>query len=95
MSARAANLDAELISILCCPETHQPVRLAEADLVGAINAAIAAGQVTNRGGAKVSERVDGGLVREDGKVVYPVRDDIPVMLVEEAIALPLGAGHAG
>ena len=28
-----------------------------------------------------------GLVREDGKILYPVDDGIPVMLIDEAIAL--------
>jgi uncharacterized protein YbaR (Trm112 family) len=29
-------------------------------------------------------------VREDGAIVYPIRDRIPVLLVDEGIALPLG-----
>ena len=46
-----------------------------------------AGTLTNRAGEPVRERLDGGLVRADGKVLYPIREDIPVMLVDEAIPL--------
>ncbi len=53
-----------------------------------VNAAIAGGAVTNRAGQPVSEAIEGGLVREDGKWLYPIRDEIPVMLVEEALPLP-------
>jgi uncharacterized protein YbaR (Trm112 family) len=35
----------------------------------------------------VKQALAGGLVRQDGKIVYPVRDDIPVLLVDEGIAL--------
>ena len=38
--------------------------------------------------AQISE----GLAREDGTAVYPVRDGIPVLLVEEARAFPSGSG---
>ncbi len=44
--------------------------------------------MTNRGGAGVREPIEGGLVRQDGKWLYPIRDDIPIMLVEEALPLP-------
>ena len=30
---------------------------------------------------------DSGLVREDRTILYPVRDDIPIMLVDESIPL--------
>ena len=33
------------------------------------------------------EAVAEGLVREDGDWLYPVRDDIPIMLIDEAIPL--------
>ena len=50
-------------------------------------AAIAAGSIKNRAGEAVTEAVHGALVREDDELAYPVRDDIPVMLIDEQIAL--------
>jgi len=85
-------VDASLVAILVCPETHQKVRLADEATVSRVNAAIAAGTATNRDGEVVGEPIAAGLVREDGAYLYPVRDDIPVMLVGEAI--PLGEAGA-
>ena len=81
-------IDRELLEILACPETKEPVALAESELVDRINAAIAAGQVKNRGGEQVTDAIDGGLIRGDGRYLYPIRDEIPIMLIEEAIPLP-------
>jgi uncharacterized protein YbaR (Trm112 family) len=83
-------IDPELLEILACPVTHQPLAMAEAELVAALNAAIDRGGLKGVGGALVEGPLDGGLVREDGAVVYPIRDRIPVLLVDEGIALPLG-----
>ncbi len=80
-------VDPELLEILVCPETHQPVRSAGAELLDRLNDAIRSGGVTNRNGDAVSEPLDEGLIREDDKVLYPVRDDIPIMLIDEAIEL--------
>ena len=35
----------------------------------------------------VASKIDEGLVREDGLLLYPIRDDIPIMLIDEAIPL--------
>jgi len=80
-------IDPELLEILVCPETHQPVRPAEDELLSRLNEAIRSGGVTNRGGNAVGDPVEEGLVREDNKVLYPVREDIPIMLIDEAIEL--------
>ncbi len=80
-------IDAELLKILVCPENKTPVALAEDALVAQLNAAIEAGKLNNRAGEPVKERIDGGLVREDQAYLYPIRDDIPIMLIDEAIPL--------
>lgn len=80
-------VDEELLKILVCPENKTPVALAEEDLVAKINGAIEAGTVNNRAGEKVEAKIGGGLVREDQAYLYPIRDDIPIMLIDEAIPL--------
>ena len=86
-TATKGMIDQELLDILVCPETKQPVRLADQDLLTLLNQAIAAGDVANRGGSAVESTIEEGLVREDGLLLYPIRDDIPIMLIDEAIPL--------
>ncbi|MBK9387410.1 MAG: hypothetical protein IPN34_21560 [Planctomycetes bacterium] len=80
-------LDPEFLEILACPEDKSPLRMAAPDLVERLNTKITTTKVVNRGGDRVAEAIDAGLVREDGKYLYPVRDEIPILLIEEAIAL--------
>ncbi|MBM3882751.1 MAG: hypothetical protein FJ387_24015 [Verrucomicrobia bacterium] len=80
-------MDAELLQIMCCPETHQKLAVADTALLDQLNQRIAQGQVRNRQGEPVREKLDGALVRADGKYLYPVRQDIPIMLIDEAIPL--------
>ena len=77
----------ELLDILVCPETKQPVAPASAEVLAAVNGKIGSGSLRNRGGDAVTERIEEGLVREDGRILYVVDDSIPVMLVEESIEL--------
>jgi uncharacterized protein YbaR (Trm112 family) len=80
----------ELLDILACPETKQPLTLADPALLATLNDRIRQGTLTNRGGATVTESIDGGLIREDRRYLYPIRDDIPIMLIDEAIPLDTG-----
>ena len=77
----------ELLELLVCPETKQGLSLAGEAFISELNGRIAEGALKNRGGNKVSEKLDGGLKRADGRFLYPIRSGIPVMLVEEAIPL--------
>ncbi len=81
-------IDPELLRSLGCPETHQPVSLADSGTLEKLNRNISAGQVRNRRGDTIKERIENGLIRKDGKVLYPIRNKMPLLLIEEAI--PLG-----
>jgi len=81
-------VDQELLDILVCPENKTSVKVADASVIEKINAAITAGTLKNRAGELVTETIDGGLLRADGQFLYPVRDDIPIMLMDEAIPMP-------
>jgi uncharacterized protein len=80
-------LNPELLALLVCPETHQDVSLATPDEIAQLNAAIGRGQVRTVAGAVVAEPAQAALIRIDRAVAYPVRDDIPVMLVAEGLDL--------
>jgi uncharacterized protein YbaR (Trm112 family) len=77
----------ELREILVCPESRQSVSNASADLIARLNQKIQTGELRNRGGEKVSDAIEEGLLREDGHVFYRIEDGIPVMLIEESIEL--------
>ncbi|MEX0828908.1 MAG: Trm112 family protein [Nitrospirales bacterium] len=77
----------DLLKILCCPETKQDLRLLEPNLVEQLNQQIEKGELQTIGGQPVTEKIDGGLLRRDETVVYPIRDQIPVMLIEEGILI--------
>jgi uncharacterized protein YbaR (Trm112 family) len=78
-------MDKRLLDILCCPVSKSPVRLLSRAQLEVINAAIRGGTVETVAGAAVGTALAAGLVTEDGKVIYRIEDDIPVMLADEAI----------
>ncbi|MBC8242804.1 MAG: hypothetical protein H8E20_00290 [Verrucomicrobia bacterium] len=81
-------MDEKLLEIMCCPETHQPLAKAGAELIEDLNKRIQASTLVDRVDEKITEPIDGGLIREDGKILFPIRQDIPVMLIDQGI--PLG-----
>ena len=84
---RPVQVDKDLLAILCCPETKLDVSLADDALIGKINEAVNRGVLKNKAQKPVTEPLDGGLIRSDNKILYPIREDIPVMLIEEGIPL--------
>lgn len=78
-------VDSRLLSILRCPVTHKGLRRAKADVLARVNAAIESGNLSNRDGTVVSEKLTAALVTDDGKLLYPVADGIPVLLEGQSI----------
>ncbi len=78
----------DLLKVIACPETKQDLILADDDLVDKINSMIERGELLNKINQKVTEKIDGGLIqKEDRKYLYPIRDEIPILLIDESIPL--------
>lgn len=82
-----ADMDKRLFDIICCPLTHLPLQLMDGDRLSRLNAAVQAGNIRNHGEQAVSTPCDEMLVTRDGRLAYPVRDGIPILLEEECIDL--------
>jgi uncharacterized protein YbaR (Trm112 family) len=80
-------MDKRLLSILCCPVTRKGLSLARPDLLKKINTAIGASKLVNRDGTALSATLDEALITDDGKIMYPVNDGIPVLLEGESVGL--------
>lgn len=63
-------MDPDLLELLCCPITHQLLRLA-----------------TEEERKKTPAAGDEALIREDGQVLYPIRNGIPLLVPSEAIPI--------
>lgn len=79
--------DEETLGRLRCPLTHGQLAVADPALVDRINEQIRAGSAPTRGGQPHHTPIDGGLVTEDRRYLYPVRDGIVSMLVDQALEL--------
>ena len=78
-------MDKRLLSFLRCPVTQKGLSQAKSDTISDLNAAIQAGKLSNRDGRVLAEPLSEALITDDGKVLYPVADGIPVLLEGESI----------
>jgi uncharacterized protein YbaR (Trm112 family) len=78
-------MDKRLLDLLVCPVSKAPLRPLGVGELAILNRAISAGQVTTVSGAAVATPLAAGLITRDGHVIYPVVDEIPVMLREASI----------
>ncbi|MDH4126948.1 MAG: hypothetical protein OEV69_15075, partial [Gammaproteobacteria bacterium] len=72
-----------LLDILHCPVTHKRLGIAKPSILQAVNAAIEAGRISNRDGQALTGPLAEALLTDDGKILYPVVDGIPVLLEGE------------
>ena len=78
-------VEGKLLEILCCPVSKTPLIVLAQQKLDKLNAAIESGDVLYVDGKKVSALLQEALITEDGKVIYKVQDDIPIMLEEKGI----------
>lgn len=80
-------MNLELLEILCCPENGQKLIQAEAELIKSLNAKIIKNELFNKDGQLVKETINEAIVRKDGKLLFVVKNNIPIMLLGESIPL--------
>jgi len=78
-------VDRKLLDILCCPVSKTPLTVLAQEKLDKLNSAISSGEALYVDGKKVKDPLTEGLITEDGKVIYPVQDDIPILLEEKGI----------
>jgi len=78
-------VDGKLLEILCCPVSKTPLRHLEKSRLEKLNHAIEAGEVQYIGGETVDATLAEALITEDSRVIYPILDDIPVLLEDRGI----------
>lgn len=80
--------NSELVSFLRCPESLQSLSVAEDALVASINERIARKELFDGRAQIISAPVEGALVREDRRVIFPIREAIVSMHPMDMITLP-------
>ena len=80
-------MDSKLLDILCCPITHKPLTRLSADQLAKLNEKIAAGELVDRSGEVLTAALQQALQTNDGRLVYPVNDGVPVLLEDLCIDL--------
>jgi uncharacterized protein YbaR (Trm112 family) len=78
-------VDGKLLEILCCPVSKTPLTRLATNRLKTLNKAISAGSIQYVRGELVEQPLREALITEDSKVIYPVVDEIPILLEERGI----------
>jgi uncharacterized protein YbaR (Trm112 family) len=79
------SIDGKLLEILCCPVSKTPLTRLPPNRLRKLNEAISAGNIQYVRGEAVELPLREALITEDSKVIYPVIDEIPILLEERGI----------
>lgn len=77
----------DILPMLRCPAGGGGLTWADANLVAGVNEKIAQGEARDQVDSRVETPIEGGLVTRNGDRLYPVRDGIPTLIIEDAIRL--------
>ena len=74
------TIERELLDLLCCPVTRQPLTVLEAKQLAKINQQIERGAVRSSDGQAIAQPLEAGYITQDGQTVYRVEDGVIVLL---------------
>jgi uncharacterized protein YbaR (Trm112 family) len=75
-----------VLDLIRCPITLEKLDIAPSDLVERLRTSMRDGKLTNRLGTSVSDDFQSGLLNESKSWFYPMADEIPTLVPDEAIA---------
>ncbi len=81
------SFDSALLDIICCPVTQLPLEFLPDNKLARLNELIEAHRITNRDNIVIETPLEQALVTRDGRLAYPIREGIPVLLEEQGILL--------
>ena len=74
------NIKKELLKIICCPITKEPLQIIDKDLLERLNQLIVKGALKNEEGEVQKNEIQEALITTDKKRIYLIRDGIPVLM---------------
>ena len=77
----------ELLALLRCPVTQQPLAFASAEVLAEAERRRLAGALLDSSGKPILASLSAALMRADGRLLYPIRNDIPVLLSDAGIPI--------
>jgi len=80
-------MDKTLLDILVCPKTKEKLIIADAGTIDKINKDITNKKCKNINGESVTETIKEGLLAPQSKVLYIIKDDIPMLIYEGGIII--------
>lgn len=78
-------IDRRLLEILACPVSKVALKPITSDRLSVLNDLIGRGELLDVDGRTVAEPLKEALITGDDKVIYPIEDDIPVLLPDRGI----------
>ena len=80
-------MDPNLLNIICCPITREKLSTATPKQLALINAEITNNTLTKLDGSIVENPQSKALINATKTLLYPIEEDIPILLENEAIEL--------
>ena len=83
-----------LLAFLYCPATHQKLRQADESSIDICKEKISVEELRNIRGEVLMQTFESGLIREDGRILYPIFENVAQLLIGDGIQLPTPAKPA-
>jgi uncharacterized protein YbaR (Trm112 family) len=80
-------MDPKLLDIICCPVFREKLSFVTPKELQVINTAIGSKTIKKLGGSVAKDIVTNALINSSKTLLYPIEDDIPVLLDDAAIEL--------